>query len=670
MTFDVTVMNQTALSEVPPAVFGAQLLEAMQQMVAESGAAGSTEIEIEQTEVVELAVQTGNLDMSNLQDRITLQQTVERSVCVGLNGTCTAEIQQRRSLRRVAARLLQVEGSHTATLTITRDYEFTSSLNANRDVAELAVEGMRDFSASVESETIVSLTARPRIVTVGTTAIADARLVEAFSPTSVDTELRRHLPSSLIDADTFTVSTIFIVEPPGAPPGQPPAPSLPPGPLGGPLQSARSHALATLEAESSLATLTQIAIAISTLSLLATCLAFNYLQRTRVRYEKVKQPGDPPCGLATKVVPPDVGEDVPVDDLDLEDADDDEDDETVQDEESPVRPRRARLSFSPFMQSPRVAPHPMRAAQPSPNSSAHEPISPFAPRALSPLDSSRGQGAWVQAPTPEEKAREMMRERLERDGSGATLSRIRQLSNVPRDPPSRASTAAATHDTGEDASRNLLSEVISVEPFPTEVELLSEDAAGAYIVQPPPRRTVEPHMQLLDLNDPVLAVQQQPILPHPTAAAPPPIDPALAHLVHGLTMFDDGRFLRTVTAEAGSVGLVLARDMDPSLSLEGLTRLGVCRRPEVKFAWHRVLGKCGGVRLHPPELENVQQRLRGYAEQTDPKLLFLDTEGAASSALPGGDMLRALRAVKRAVQQWKALRASKLGGTGNEVRSF
>lgn len=206
----------TALAAVDTPSFAAAAHVAAVEQVPEAERAAS-QVVTTINEVTKLIADKGVLDMNAAAHRVLLVMTVKEAVCLGIDGSCYVRLVQRR------ARSLQSSSSGGDTeLAVERTYSYATSPNASMPVADLASPALAQVGASAKSAETTALSATTTVTVDG--APEKSLVDDAFVNANIyKNELSLRLPNVGV-----TTTAAAIVGPPSPPPPPPPPPpSLP-----------------------------------------------------------------------------------------------------------------------------------------------------------------------------------------------------------------------------------------------------------------------------------------------------------------------------------------------------------------------------------------------------------------------------------------------------------
>ena len=214
MTFTVTA-SASGLSMTTPAHFGAAVQASAELQVPEADRSDVT-VTVQITDKAKVYIALGPLSLSSGVDATALVMGAQAAACLGIDGTCFVLLADSRRYRQLSA--------STATLDVTRTYVHSTSPNASVPVSTQIDAGLLGLGADATGMQQTALSSTVTVVAAGT---ASASAVDdAFaSRTVLDQQLAMRLPG--IDV---AVSVPRLMEPPSPPPPPPaaPPPAVPP----------------------------------------------------------------------------------------------------------------------------------------------------------------------------------------------------------------------------------------------------------------------------------------------------------------------------------------------------------------------------------------------------------------------------------------------------------
>jgi len=181
----VVTTTPSSVTATDSAAFGAAVQASAEQQVPADEQA-STVVTTQIDEVKTIVVDKGSLNMASGPDRVLLVMTCQNAVCDGMDGTCYVTLVERRN------RALQ--SSNTATLSSTRSYQYTTSANASVPMQQMVAGPLATIGSSVTSVSNTQLSASTTVTASGTPS-SSAVPQAFQTPTVMNSQLSLRLPS-------------------------------------------------------------------------------------------------------------------------------------------------------------------------------------------------------------------------------------------------------------------------------------------------------------------------------------------------------------------------------------------------------------------------------------------------------------------------------------------
>ena len=513
-------------------------------------------------------------------DRVRLVDTTKLAACIGIDGTCLVSLVERR------ARALS--GSNDATLDLSREYTFGSSPNANVSVSDMVASGIASFGGNISTATTTELSATMTVSTMGDAS--GSTLDDAFAANIVfDQQLSLRLPGVQI-----IVSEPVVLRPP-----TPPPPPLEPPPMP-PLEPQPSNATDG-SSNGAAAGMSVIVAMLLLLMMAATCFIVGHL--AGLRRAKIKR--------VSTVVPHNVLAPRPsqsrvphLDDTPPEDAAADESPSPTSERE---RSRSWRTPTKPTRQDTLAA---MGANDPA------YPAQPPPPATGAPPAATKGGllSTLLDEESPAEEASDRMSSATDRLSAAEEKPMLKRTPSRLAPVLQKSSTSAALVDVGagpSELSADTLPRSATTAACQTAAKMRAVAAAQRLATRQQAQAAAIPEERLSMSGSSSGPGRFAPVLaPGQNAAARTKWqslnERVNANMSKGKTMFDDGRFLKSVMDEARSnYSLGQSAAATPPPMLRKMSS-GVAREPYFTELSDGVHGG-GGVRLHPPHLEEADK---------------------------------------------------------------
>ena len=214
------------LAAIDPVAFAAAVQASAEEQVPAADR-GTTVVTTTITERTSMDVDVGTLDMNVGADRVTLVNGAQRAACDGMDGTCTVTINAARRFRI----LHDQRRLSTVSLDVDRQYNLGASTNASTPVRDMVNSGLNAIGVNVTSVANAELSASTTVSSLGDPA--SSSVDDAFaSGTTLNAQLALRLPNV-----NPVISTPVVAEPPSPPnppPPSSPTPTPPPSPMPSP----------------------------------------------------------------------------------------------------------------------------------------------------------------------------------------------------------------------------------------------------------------------------------------------------------------------------------------------------------------------------------------------------------------------------------------------------